>query len=206
MRACTAMRRVMLLAAVAATLPTIAMAASSSAVPVEGMPQLAFGHPEQGRLLVGQVVWQLLIFAALVFLMAQVALPRVGAVIEERHRRIAADLEAAQAAKAEADAAMASHRASTEAARAEARAAVADAVQAAQAESDAKAAALAARLNAQITEAEANIDAARGTAMRAIRGVATDTAEALVARLVGRADRAAVEAAVGRALEASGRA
>lgn len=200
------MRRVMLLAALAATLPTIAMAASSSTVPVEGMPQLALGHPEQGRLLVGQVVWQLLIFAALVYLMTHVALPRVGAVIEERHRRIAADLEAAQAAKAEADAAMAAHRAATATARAEARAAVAAAVQAAQTETDAKADALTARLAAQVAEAEGRIDAARATAMGAIRGVAADTAEALVARLVGRADRAKVDAAVGRALEASGRA
>ena len=65
------------------TLPSLAFAASTSAVPVEGMPQLAFGHPEQGRLLVGQMVWQLLIFAALVYLMAAVALPRVGAASPE---------------------------------------------------------------------------------------------------------------------------
>jgi F-type H+-transporting ATPase subunit b len=200
------MRRVILLAALAATLPTIAFAASSSAVPVEGMPQLAFGHPEQGRLLVGQMVWLLLIFAAMYHLMANIALPRVGAVIEERHARITADLEAAQAAKLEADASMAAHRGATNAARAEARAAVAAAVQAAQAESDAKAAALNARLSKQIAESEAQIDAARASAMGAIRGVATDTAEALVARLVGRADRATVEAAVGRVLASSGRA
>jgi F-type H+-transporting ATPase subunit b len=200
------MRRIMFLAALAAALPTFAIAASSSAVPVTGMPQLAFGHPEQGRLLIGQMVWLLLIFAALYFMMANVALPRVGAVIEGRHARIAADLEAAQAAKLEADAAMAAHRSATEAARAEARAAVATAVQAAQADSDAKSAELAARLNTQIAEAEARIDAARAAAMGAIRGVATDTAEALVARLVGRADRATVEAAVGRVLASSGRA
>jgi F-type H+-transporting ATPase subunit b len=196
----------MLLAALAAILPTMAMAASSSAVPVEGMPQLAFGHPEQGRLLVGQMVWLLLIFAAMYYLMANIALPRVGAVIEGRHARIAADLEAAQAAKLDADASMAAHRSATEAARAEARAAVAGAVHAAQADADAKSAALAARLNKQIAEAEAQIDAARASAMGAIRGVATDTAEALVARLVGRADRATVEAAVGRVLASSGRA
>lgn len=200
------MRRVTLLAALAAFLPAAAMAASTSSVPVEGMPQLAFGHPEQGRLLVGQVVWQLIIFAALIYLMSRVVLPRVGAVIENRQARIAADLEAAQAAKAEADAAMAAHRAATEEARAAARAQVAAALQAAQAETDAKADALTARLNAQIAEAEARIEAARAAAMGALRGVATDTAEALVSKLVGRADRAAIEAAVGRELAARGRA
>ena len=202
----TAMRRVTMMAALAAALPTVAMAASSGSVPVEGMPQLAFGHPEQGPLLIGQVVWQLIIFGALVYIMAYVALPRVGAVIENRHNRITADLEAAQAAKTEADAAMAAHRAATEQARASARASVANALHAAQADTDAKSAALNARLNAQVAEAEARIDASRAAAMGALRGVATDTTEALLSKLVGKADRAAVEAAVTRELAARGRA
>jgi len=199
------MRRVLMLAALAATLPVAAMAGATSATPVEGMPQLAFGHPEQGRLLVGQVVWQIIIFGSLIYLMAHVVLPRVGAVIEGRQARIAADLEAAQAAKTEADAALAAHRAVTEEARASARASVAAALQTAQAETDARSDALTARLNAQIAEADVRIDASRAAAMSALRDVAVDTAEALVSKLVGRADRAAVEAAVGRELTARGR-
>lgn len=200
------MRRVLLLTALAVTLPTVAMAASSSAVPVTGMPQLAFGHPEQGRLLVGQAVWLLLIFAALYFLMARIVLPRVGAVIEARHARIAADLDAAQAAKAAADAALAEQRARTEAARDEARRVIAEAMQASQAEAETRAAALNERLNRQIAEAEARIEAARAAALGAIREVAIETAEALVARLVGRADRAVVERAVAETLAEGGRA
>ena len=202
----TAMRRVMMMAAAAVTLPAMAMAASTGSVPVDGMPQLAFGHPEQGPLLIGQIVWQLIIFGALVYIMAHIALPRVGAVIENRHNRINADLEAAQAAKNEADASMAAHRAATEQARASARASVAAALHAAQTDSDAKAAALNARLNAQVAEAEASIDASRTAAMGALRGVAIDTTEALLTKLVGRADRAAVDAAVARELTARGRA
>ncbi len=80
------------------------------------------------------------------------------------------------------------------------------ALQAAQADSDAKAAALNARLNAQVAEAEARIDASRTAAMGALRGVAIDTTEALLTKLVGRADRAAVDAAVTRELAARGRA
>jgi F-type H+-transporting ATPase subunit b len=200
------MRRVLLLTALAVTLPTVAMAASSSAVPVTGMPQLAFGHPEQGRLLVGQAVWLLLIFAALYFLMARIVLPRVGAVIEARHARIAADLDAAQAAKAAADAALAEQRARTEAARDEARRVIAEAMQASQAEAETRAAALNERLNREIAEAEARIEAARAAALGAIREVAIETAEALVARLVGRADRAVVERAVAETLAEGGRA
>lgn len=200
------MRRVMLMAALAVTLPGLALAADTYSLPVDGMPQLAFGHPTQGPLLIGQIVWQLIIFGALVYIMAHVALPRVGAVIEDRHNRINADLEAAQAAKVEADAAMAAHRAATEQARAAARASVATALHAAQADTDAKSAVLNDRLAAQVAEAEARINASRTAAMGALRGIATDTTEAMLTKLVGRADRTAAEAAVTRELAARGRA
>ena len=43
--------------------PCLALAATTGEVPpVEGMPQLAFGHPEQGRFLVANVVWLLVTF------------------------------------------------------------------------------------------------------------------------------------------------
>ena len=50
------------------------------------------------------------------------------------------------------------------------------------------------------------ITASRDSAMGALRSVAADTAEALVSRLTGFADRAAVEQAVGAELAARGRA
>nr|WP_264185227.1 F0F1 ATP synthase subunit B' [Roseicella aerolata] len=183
----------------------MALAASTGTVPVEGMPQLAFGHPEQGRFLVANVVWLLIIFGVLYFVMAQYALPRVESVLAERRARIEGDLEQAQAAKQQADAALSEHQAATARARAEAQAAIAAATQQAQAEASAKAEALNARLNAQIEEAERRIAASRDQAMSALRTVAADAAEALVARLTGGADRAVVERAVGSELAARGR-
>lgn len=168
-----------------------------------GMPQLNFGHP----LVIAQVVWLLIIFALLYVVMEQVALPRVASVLEERRRRIDGDLEAAQAAKARADAALAEHRAATAKARAEGQAAIAEAVQRAQAEAAARSEELNKRLSAQIEAAERRIAAARDSAMGALRQVSSDTAEALVARLVGgAADRAAVERAVDGELTGRGRA
>jgi len=164
----------------------------------EGMPQLDFSNP----LMTAQVVWLVLIFGLLYFVMKNYALPRVGEILEERRRRIAADLEAAHAAKAEADAAAEAHREATQRARAEAQAAVARALQQAQEEAQKRAEALNARLAEQIAAAEARIGAARDAAMGALRQVAADTAEALVSRLTGRADRTAVEAAVARELAA----
>lgn len=187
--------------------PCLAFAADTHAgEPVTGMPQLAFGHPEQGRYLIANVVWLFILFGILYFVMAQYALPRVGEVLEARRARIEGDLEQAQAAKQRADAAMAEHQAATAKARAEGQAAIAAATQQAQAEAAAKAETLNARLNAQIAAAEQRIAASRDAAMGALRSVAADTAEALVARLTGGADRGAVDQAVGAELAARGRA
>jgi F-type H+-transporting ATPase subunit b len=186
----------------AAALPSIALAATGSGAPVEGMPQLAFGHSTQGRYLIANVFWLLVIFGLLYVVMARFALPQVGQVIESRAARIAADLEAAQAAKAEADAAMAALREATAKARGEAQAAIADALAAAQAAAQAKSDELAARLARQIDEADARIAAARSAAMGALRQVAIETAESLVTKLTGRSEGTAVAGAVDRALAA----
>lgn len=192
-------------AAVLALAPCLALAAEShETLPVTGMPQLAFGHPEQGRYLIASVVWLFIIFGILYYVMAHYALPGVASVLETRRARIDGDLEQAQLAKQRADAAMAEHEAATARARAEAQAAVANATQQAQHEATTMAETLNARLNAQIAAAEQRIAASRDSAMGALRTVATDTAEALVARLTGGADRGVVDQAVGSELAARG--
>lgn len=172
--------------------------AAAAAADAGGMPQLDFGNP----LMISQVVWLFVIFGLLVFLTYQFLLPPVAGVIENRRARIAADLDAARDARAEAEAAEAGRRDSTARARAEAQASVAAAAQAAQAESAARAEALAARLDKQIAEAETRIGSARDSAMGALREVATDATNALVQRLAGLSDGAAVSAAVDRELAA----
>lgn len=192
----------------------LALLATSSARAVEtaggameetskgGMPQLDFGNP----LMLAQVIWMLIIFGVFYYVLSNIVLPRVGSVLEERRSRIEGDLEAARAAKAEADAAMEAHRAATARARAESQAAIAAATQSAQAEAAARAAELNARLNQQIEAAEARINTARDAAMGALREVATDTANALVTRLTGLKNESAVAAAVQGELAAQGRA
>jgi len=190
------MRRI-LLATTLSAMPALAWAASSAGgPPVDGMPQLAFGHPVQGPLLIGQVVWQVVIFFSLFLLLTFVALPRLGAVIDTRRQRIEADLEAARAAMQSADAAIAAQREATQAARSEAQAAVNAAMQAAQQETDAKSAALNAALLKQIADAEASIDQGRKTALGAVQQVAADTVGALLTKLGATADAGKVQAAV----------
>jgi F-type H+-transporting ATPase subunit b len=198
------MRRI-LLAMTLSAMPALAWAASSAGgPPVEGMPQLAFGHPVQGPLLIGQVVWQVIIFFSLFLVLAFVALPRLGAVIDHRRQRIESDLEAARAAMQSADAAIAAQREATQAARAEAQAAVNAAMQSAQQEMDAKAEALNAALAKQVAEAEARIDQGRKAALGAVRQVAGETVGALLSKLGATADAAAVQTAVQREAAARG--
>lgn len=167
-----------------------------------GMPQLDFGNP----LMLAQVVWLLIIFGILYYVLAKIVLPRFDSVLENRRNRIQGDLEAARAAKASADAALDEHMKATVKARAEAQQAIANAQASAQADAATRAAALNAKLNDQIAAAEARITAARDAAMGALREVATDTTEALVKRLTGLNEPAAVQSAVQAELAARGRA
>ena len=172
--------------------------AAREAADATGMPQLDFSNP----LTISQVVWLFVIFGLFVFLCAQYLLPPVAEVLADRRTRVGADLDAARAAKSDADAAASAHREATERARAEAQAAIAGAVQAATADANARAAVLNARLGEQIAAAETRIARARDAAMGALREVSVDATGALVERLAGIRDAAAVTAAVDRALAA----
>ncbi len=146
-----------------------------------GMPQFQFGNP----LTTGQVFWGAVIFLVLYLLLSRSALPRVGAVLAERGRRIDGDLDAAKAARGEADRAIAELRRARRDAAAEASGIVDSVVAGARERAAAATREMNGRLEAEIARAEAAVAAARDTAMGSLRGVATETAQALVERLTG---------------------
>ena len=165
------------------------------------MPQLDFSNP----LTLAQVVWMAIIFGLLYYLLARYALPQVSGVLENRAERIAGDLDSARAAKSQADAAVAEITEAGRRAAAEAQAGISQAVAQAKAEAAEQARVADERLNTQLAEAEGRIRAARTQAMGALRQVATETAAVVVNRLTGQtADAAAIDAAVGSAMQARG--
>jgi len=167
----------------------------------EGMPQLDFKSP----LTTSQVGWGAVIFILLYVLLSRVGLPKVGAVIEQRAVHIAADLDAARAQKAQADAAVTELTATMQHSRAAAQSEINQAVDQAKAAAAEQATALNARLEAQLKTAESRINEARAAAMSALNQVATDTAATVIARLTGMSpDPQRVTAAVGAALAARG--
>ena len=94
---------------------------------------------------------------------------------------------------------------STARARAEAQAAINVALDSSKQAAAAQAAVLNERLDRQLKEAEGQIAAARGAALAALPGVATDTAVALITRLTGAApDLTRLRSAINAAMAARG--
>ncbi len=153
--------------------------------------------PFQKDTFASQLIWITLAFVALYLLMARVALPRIGSIIEDRRQRIASDFAEAERLKGELDAASVAYEKSLADARGRAQA-LANETR----EREAKAAegarkVLDAKLNTQIADAEKTIAARRSAAMVNVQGIATGAAAAIVERLIGSAPASReVEAAV----------
>jgi F-type H+-transporting ATPase subunit b len=148
-----------------------------------------------------QLVWLAITFIGLYFIMARVALPRFGAVIEQRRDRIAHDLDNAARLKDQTEQAIAAYEASLAEARARANGIAQETRNKLNAETERQRTALEERLAAKTAEAEATIGAAKDAAMAQVKDVAAEAAEAIVDKLVGASvSRAKVTAAVAKAL------
>jgi F-type H+-transporting ATPase subunit b len=195
------MSRYRLSACLIAMVSVGAILSPGAAMAEGGLPQLDFAN----KLTTYQVLWGVLIFAILYVLATYTALPKVEAVLEERAKRIAGDLEGARDAKARADAGIQAAADATAKARSEAQAAINAALESSKQAAAAQSAVLNDRLDRQLKEAEGQIAAARGAALAALPGVATDTAVALITRLTGAApDPARLSGAISSAMAARG--
>jgi F-type H+-transporting ATPase subunit b len=161
----------------------------------------AGGHsnfpPFESSTFPSQLLWLVITFGALYYFMSRKALPKVGAVIQERKARIAKDLDEATAMQQKADAAAAAHQKSLADARAKAQVLAQTARDQLAADSDAKRTALEAELANKFADAERQIATTRAQAMGNVGAIARDAAGAIVERLIGRpAKPEAVAAAI----------
>ena len=161
--------------------------APAAALAGQTMPQMDFQNP----LTLDQVWWMVVILIVLYFTLSRWGLPQIGKVLAHRDAVIAADLEAARATKAQADATVAALNRTMNDARSSAQAEIAQAVEAAKAKAREQAAAQQAALDAELEKSEAEITAARQAALAAIKPVAADTAAVILARLTGKTPDAA---------------
>jgi F-type H+-transporting ATPase subunit b len=151
---------------------------------------------------VPQVFWLVISFAFIYWVIAKIAVPRVGEVLDQRARVIQEDIDRASALKAETDAAAAAY----EKAMADARGQAGDHMRQMQADMKAlaekRSAELGATIGKQIAEAEARIGKAKDDALAAMRTMAVDTARDVVAKLAAvTPDQGTVEAAVAATLK-----
>jgi F-type H+-transporting ATPase subunit b len=135
---------------------------------------------------VPQLFWLALTFGLLYLLLKRFALPRVGEVIEERRERIDRDLAKAEALKADTEQALASYERALSEARARASGLAKDVHAKLTAEVDAERAKIDAELAAQVAAAETRIGQTRAKAMAGVGEIASETAGAIVAKLIGR--------------------
>lgn len=150
-----------------------------------------------------QLLWLAISFGALYYFMSSKALPKVGAVIQERKARIAKDLDEATAMQQRADAAAAAHNKALADAHAKAHSLAQAARDQLAAESEAKRKAIEEELAAKFAAAEKQIAATRAQAMSNVDSIARDAAGAIVERLIGRPAKAEAIASAFDSVKAS---
>ncbi len=169
--------------------------------PAVGQPQPEATHPETGvahgaepgssgvfppfdqSTYASQVLWLAITFGLFYLLMQKVIVPRVGGILENRHGRIAQDLDEAARLKAEAD--VETYEKELAAARAKASSIGAAARDAAKAKADADRAAIEAGLAEKLAAAEKRIAGIKDQAFADVGAIAEETATAIVDQLVG---------------------
>ena len=177
----------------------VAFAAGAGPALGAGLPQLDTSQYAP------QVIWLAISFGLLYVLMARVALPRIGQVLEDRQDRVNDNLEKAQSLKAEAEGVVEAYESALADARAEAQAIVHQAAERMAADAAERQARLSERLAGEIKAGEARINEAREQAVANIRHVVIEVAGAAAERLSGGAlDGKALESAVDAALKEHG--
>jgi F-type H+-transporting ATPase subunit b len=155
--------------------------------------------PFQRDTFASQLVWLAITFIILYVMVAKLALPRVGSIIDARKGRIEDDLADANRFQSESEAAMAAYEKALAEARNRAQTLANEARDRLNAEADKNRKSVEERLNARLADAEKAITATKTAAMANVRGIAIETAAAIVARLTGTAP---AEAATAGAVDA----
>ena len=132
-----------------------------------------------------QLFWLTVVFGIIFFAIGLGMVPKIQGTVDARGKKMSADLEAAQAARAAADETEAAWRARMDAARAEAAKLSTDAKQASSRDTEAKVKAAADKLNLKVEASQQKIREAVDSARAEIEGVAAGLTQDLVSRLTG---------------------
>ena len=143
------------------------------------MPQMEFAD------YVPQVIWLILCFGCLYFLMARLALPRVGEILENRQRKLDHDIESTEKLRDEAAAALADYEAAMREASLQAEKIIAEAREKAQVEAQQSVDNLSLRIEEQVSMSEKRLKTLRDSAEAEIRLAATELVRVTTENLLG---------------------
>jgi F-type H+-transporting ATPase subunit b len=132
-----------------------------------------------------QLFWLAVVFGIVFFGIGRGMLPKIQGTVDLREKKIAEDLERAQAARAAADETEAAWRGRMDAARAEAARLAQEAKQASARDTEAKVKAAADKINLKVESSEAKIRDAVAAARAEIEKVAAEASRDMVQRLTG---------------------
>lgn len=133
-----------------------------------------------------QLLWLAITFAALYWLMSKIALPRIGEILEVRRDRIESDLAEAERMRQKTDQALADYEKALADAKSKAQGIAEETRAKVKAEQDKKRSAAEADLSKKVSAAEARIQETKTDALKNVSDIAAETAQALVAQLVGK--------------------
>ncbi len=137
-----------------------------------------------------QAIWFAIAFVTLYVIIAKLAIPQIGGIMAARSQRVADDLAEANRLKEQSDAALAAYEKALADARNRAQALANETRDKLNAEAEQLRKTIEGKLNAKLAEADKTIAATKTSAMSNIESVATDTAIAIVERLIGTAPSA----------------
>jgi F-type H+-transporting ATPase subunit b len=132
-----------------------------------------------------QLFWLLLIFGTVFFVIGRGMVPRIQSVVEDRDKKIADDLAAAQRAREEAEAAEEAYRERIDAGRSEALKLAQEAKHQAALDTEKRLKAVDDKIGKKIADAEAKIRKAAEAARAELEPVAAEAASELVSKLTG---------------------
>src|SRR6185295_10408594 len=145
------------------------------------MPQLS----QLAEVYLSQFLWLAIALGFIFFVIGRGMLPKIQATVESREKKIAGDLEAAQAARVAADETEAKWRERMDAARAEAARIASEAKQESARDTEAKVKKAADKINVKAEASEKKIRDALESARGEIESVAALATQELVAQLTG---------------------
>lgn len=166
--------------------PATAVTHTETGVPHDAEHGKGVFPPFDHTTFASQLLWLVITFGVFYVLMQRVIVPRVGGILENRHDRIAQDIEEARRLKAEADAAVEGYEKELSAAKAKGVQIASEARDAAKAQAAAERSAVEAELAEKIATAEAQIADMKAKALAEVDTIATETVAVMVEQLTGK--------------------